>query len=177
MKMEIKSSPSCSSSPTHNSNSNGEVSAAALLILSEEQREAARKHNIDLRLKIFRDIRRPGRDYSQLLDNLGLVKGDHDMKSDFVEMCIGESRRFRRHRMVGSIQECCSRISPSRPSSSTTRGSRRYQELTLALLELLSPSGIRLGLGVVEGVAMAMGEAVGRHQSVMSSKATTTRKT
>ncbi|XP_001354454.4 integrator complex subunit 6 [Drosophila pseudoobscura] len=120
MKMEIKSSPSCSSSPTHNSNSNsnsnGEVSAAALLILSEEQREAARKHNIDLRLKIFRDIRRPGRDYSQLLDNLGLVKGDHDMKSDFVEMCIGESRRFRRHRMVGSIQEWWEQRQQSQPA-------------------------------------------------------------
>ncbi|EDW82872.2 uncharacterized protein Dwil_GK10234 [Drosophila willistoni] len=75
------------------------------LQLTDEQREAARKHNIDLRLQIFRDIRRPGRDYSQLLEHLNLVKGDHEMKSDFIDMCIGESMRFRRHQMVNSIQD------------------------------------------------------------------------
>ncbi|KAH8345192.1 hypothetical protein KR059_008195 [Drosophila kikkawai] len=96
-------SGSCGSSPTHNNG--GEVSPTPPLTLSEEQREAARRHNIDLRLQIFRDIRRPGRDYSQLLEHLNLVKGDHDMQSEFVEMCIGESLRFRRHRMVCSIQD------------------------------------------------------------------------
>ncbi|KAH8245331.1 hypothetical protein KR032_009096 [Drosophila birchii] len=98
-------SGSCGSSPTHNNG--GEVSPPPppLLTLSEEQREAARRHNIDLRLQIFRDIRRPGRDYSQLLEHLNLVKGDHDMQSEFVDMCIGESLRFRRHRMVCSIQD------------------------------------------------------------------------
>ncbi|KAH8388665.1 hypothetical protein KR200_007385 [Drosophila serrata] len=96
-------SGSCGSSPTHNNG--GEVSPPPPLTLSEEQREAARRHNIDLRLQIFRDIRRPGRDYSQLLEHLNLVKGDHDMQSEFVEMCIGESLRFRRHRMVCSIQD------------------------------------------------------------------------
>jgi len=75
------------------------------LTLSEEQRESARVHNIELRLQIFRDIRRPGRDYSQLLEHMNLVKGDQEMQSDFVEMCIGESLRFRRHRMASSIQE------------------------------------------------------------------------
>ncbi|KAH8289164.1 hypothetical protein KR054_001060 [Drosophila jambulina] len=101
-------SGSCGSSPTHNNNNGGEVSPpppASSLTLSEEQREAARRHNIDLRLQIFRDIRRPGRDYSQLLEHLNLVKGDHEMQSEFVEMCIGESLRFRRHRMVCSIQD------------------------------------------------------------------------
>ncbi|KAH8420536.1 hypothetical protein KR009_011262 [Drosophila setifemur] len=102
--LEVKGGSSCGSSPTHNIN--GELNPLALsLALTEEQREAARRHNIDLRLQIFRDIRRPGRDYSQLLEHLNLVKGDHEMQSDFVEMCIGESMRFRRHRMVGSIQE------------------------------------------------------------------------
>ncbi|KAH8387487.1 hypothetical protein KR093_007326 [Drosophila rubida] len=93
-------------SPTHSSNNGGEAAGSAPERgLTEEQREAARKHNVGLRLQIFRDIRRPGRDYSQLLEHLNLIKGDHEMKSDFVDMCVSESMRFRRHKMVSSIQE------------------------------------------------------------------------
>ncbi|XP_060663420.1 integrator complex subunit 6 [Drosophila nasuta] len=95
-------------SPTHNNNNNGgdmSVVTTPERGLTEEQREAARKHNVDLRLQIFRDIRRPGRDYSQLLEHLNLIKGDQEMKSDFVDMCVSESMRFRRHKMVSSIQE------------------------------------------------------------------------
>ncbi|EDW07712.2 uncharacterized protein Dmoj_GI14706 [Drosophila mojavensis] len=86
-------------------NDNGDIRSSPELILTEEQREAARKHNIDLRMQVFRDIRRPGRDYSQLLEHLNMVKGDLEMKSDFIDMCISESMRFRRHQMVNSIQE------------------------------------------------------------------------
>lgn len=73
--------------------------------LTEEQKEVARKHNQDLRAQVFRDIRKPGHNYSQLLDHLNLVKGDLDMKSSFIQMCITESLRFRRKQMVNSIQE------------------------------------------------------------------------
>lgn len=73
--------------------------------LTDEQKEQARKHNLDLRAQVFRDIRKPGRNYSQLLDNLNLIKGDVDMKSNFIQMCITESLRFRRKQMVNSIQE------------------------------------------------------------------------
>ncbi|XP_016951893.1 integrator complex subunit 6 [Drosophila biarmipes] len=104
-KLEVKSNSSCGSSPTHNNGGMNSPGQSLPLTLSEEQREAARQHNIELRLQIFRDIRRPGRDYTQLLEHMNLVKGDHEMQSDFVEMCIGESLRFRRHRMVSSLQE------------------------------------------------------------------------
>ncbi|TMW51701.1 hypothetical protein DOY81_003193 [Sarcophaga bullata] len=73
--------------------------------LTEEQKEQARKHNQDLRAQVFRDIRKPGRNYSQLLEHLNLIKGDLDMKSNFIQMCITESLRFRRKQMVNSIQE------------------------------------------------------------------------
>lgn len=75
------------------------------LPLTDEQRDAARKHNLEIRAQVFRDIRRPGRNYTQLLDHLNLVKGDLDMKSNFIQMCISESLRFRRKQMVNSIQE------------------------------------------------------------------------
>ncbi|XP_034490700.1 integrator complex subunit 6 isoform X2 [Drosophila innubila] len=91
-------------SPTHNNNGEDAMTSPDRG-LTEEQREAARRHNVDLRLQIFRDIRRPGRDYSQLLEHLNLIKGDQEMKSDFIDMCVSESMRFRRHQMVCSIQE------------------------------------------------------------------------
>uniref|UniRef100_W8B9W3 Integrator complex subunit 6-A n=1 Tax=Ceratitis capitata TaxID=7213 RepID=W8B9W3_CERCA len=73
--------------------------------LTEEQRDAARKHNLEIRTQVFRDIRRPGRNYTQLLEHLNLIKGDLDMKSNFIKMCISESMRFRRKQMINSIQD------------------------------------------------------------------------
>lgn len=73
--------------------------------LTEEQRDAARKHNLEIRTQVFRDIRRPGRNYTLLLEHLNLIKGDFEMKSNFINMCISESLRFRRKQMIDSIQE------------------------------------------------------------------------
>ncbi|XP_018800436.1 PREDICTED: integrator complex subunit 6-B [Bactrocera latifrons] len=73
--------------------------------LTDEQRDAARKHNLEIRTQVFRDIRRPGRNYTQLLEHLNLIKGDFEMKSNFIKMCISESLRFRRKQMIDSIQE------------------------------------------------------------------------
>lgn len=81
------------------------ASNAAEPILTTEQRDAIRKHNIELRATIFRDIRRPGRNYSQLLENLNLIKGDVDTKNKFIQMCVTESKRFRRQLMANSIQD------------------------------------------------------------------------
>lgn len=74
-------------------------------LLTTEQRDAIRKHNIELRATIFRDIRRPGRNYSQLLENLNLIKGDIDTRYKFIQMCVAESKRFRRQIMADSIQD------------------------------------------------------------------------
>ncbi|XP_055845300.1 integrator complex subunit 6 [Episyrphus balteatus] len=74
-------------------------------LLTIEQRDAIRRHNIELRATIFRDIRRPGRNYSQLLENLNQMKGDIDTKNKFIQMCVTESKRFRRQLMANSIQD------------------------------------------------------------------------
>ncbi|XP_037938567.1 integrator complex subunit 6 [Teleopsis dalmanni] len=74
-------------------------------LFTVEDREIARKHNIEVRTQVFSDIRRPGRNYAQLIEHLNLVKGDNDMKSNFVQMCISESLRFRRRQMVNCIKD------------------------------------------------------------------------
>lgn len=81
-----------------NGNSNEDV-------LDEEQKENIKQHNLETRSTVFKDIRRPGRDYSILLDHLSLIKGNFETKFNFVQMCINESLRFRRKKMAASIEE------------------------------------------------------------------------
>lgn len=67
--------------------------------------ESIRQSNMQARKIIFQDIRRPGRDYSQLLEHLNLIKGNLQTKLKFIQMCIEESQRFRRKKMADCIQE------------------------------------------------------------------------
>ncbi|XP_075155134.1 integrator complex subunit 6 [Haematobia irritans] len=106
LKRESCSYNNAATSLTFSNHVNHSSKGPALPIpLTDEQKEQARKHNLDLRAQVFRDIRKPGRNYSQLLEHLNLIKGDDDMKSNFIQMCITESLRFRRKQMVNSIQE------------------------------------------------------------------------
>ncbi|XP_055614002.1 integrator complex subunit 6 [Uranotaenia lowii] len=73
--------------------------------LTEQEREQIREENYEVRAVVFKDIRRPGRNYSLLLEHLDSVKGDTQIKTDFVEMCVKEALRFRRRKMADSIQE------------------------------------------------------------------------
>lgn len=68
-------------------------------------KETIRQHNLQARKIIFQDIRRPGRDYSQLLEHLDMIKGNLETKLQFIQMCIDESQRFRRKKMADCIQE------------------------------------------------------------------------
>lgn len=72
---------------------------------NDDMKEAIREHNLQARKIIFQDIRRPGRDYSQLLEHLDLIKGNLETKLQFIQMCIEESQRFRRKKMADCIQE------------------------------------------------------------------------
>lgn len=67
--------------------------------------ESIRQQNLQARKIIFQDIRKPGRDYSQLLEHLNLIKGNLETKLQFIQMCIEESQRFRRKKMADCIQE------------------------------------------------------------------------
>ncbi|XP_039440127.1 integrator complex subunit 6 [Culex pipiens pallens] len=73
--------------------------------LSEEERDRIREENYAVRAIVFKDIRRPGRNYSGLLEHLTQVQGDLATRSTFVEMCVREALRFRRRKMADSIEE------------------------------------------------------------------------
>uniref|UniRef100_A0A182N752 VWFA domain-containing protein n=1 Tax=Anopheles dirus TaxID=7168 RepID=A0A182N752_9DIPT len=70
----------------------------------DDNNEQIEQANQETRSIVFRDIRRPGRDYSTLLQHLELVQGGRRVRKQFIAMCVREARRFRRHRMVECIQ-------------------------------------------------------------------------
>lgn len=73
--------------------------------VDDETKEDIRQQNLETRALIFKEIRRPGRDYRKLLEHLDLIRGNFDTKFTFIQMCINESLRFRRKRMADSIQD------------------------------------------------------------------------
>lgn len=88
-----------------NNNIKMEDDSQSRLDNDDELKESIREHNLQARKIIFQDIRRPGRDYSQLLEHLDLIKGNLETKLQFIQMCIEESQRFRRKKMADCIQE------------------------------------------------------------------------
>lgn len=73
--------------------------------IDDELKENVKLKNLQVRTIVFKDIRRPGRDYSSLLDHLNEVKGNFETRFNFIQMCINESLRFRRKKMADSIQD------------------------------------------------------------------------
>lgn len=71
----------------------------------EEQVEKWKQENKKTRSMAFKEIRKLGRDYRGLYEQLEKVKGTFDMRFGFIQMCIDEACRFRRKHMVSCIQE------------------------------------------------------------------------
>lgn len=73
--------------------------------LDGEQLEKLKNENMDARSLVFKEIRKLGRDYSGLYQQLSKVKGNFDMRFNFIQMCVDEANRFRRKHMATCIQE------------------------------------------------------------------------
>ena len=71
----------------------------------DELLDKMKDENMETRSLVFREIRKLGRDYSGLYEQLGKVKGTFDMRFNFIKMCIDEASRFRRKHMADCIQE------------------------------------------------------------------------
>jgi integrator complex subunit 6 len=84
--------------------SNGNTEEDSLL-LDDEIVEKMKEENLETRSLVFREIRKMGRDYSGLYEQLGKVKGSSEMRFNFIQMCIDEASRFRRKHMADCIQE------------------------------------------------------------------------
>lgn len=71
----------------------------------DELLDKIKDDNMETRSLVFREIRKLGRDYSGLYEQLDKVRGSFDMRFNFIKMCIEEASRFRRKHMADCIQE------------------------------------------------------------------------
>lgn len=97
---------------TNGLNSNGEKILSNCINLlngddgyDEASIESWKEANSDLRKLVCTEIRRPGRDFRGLYQQLEKVKGTFEMRFSFIQMCIKEAYRFRRKNMASCIEE------------------------------------------------------------------------
>lgn len=70
----------------------------------DEQIEKWKLENLQTRSMAFKEIRKFGRNYNGLYEQLEKMKGTFDIRLGFIQMCMEEALRFRRKHMATSIQ-------------------------------------------------------------------------
>jgi hypothetical protein len=98
------SNNSISSSKSNNNNNRNSIVNGDDGI-EEEIMDKFKDENVETRSLVFREIRKYGRDYSGLYEQLNKIKGTFDMRFNFIQMCIDEASRFRRKHMADCIQD------------------------------------------------------------------------
>jgi INTS6/SAGE1/DDX26B/CT45 C-terminus len=83
----------------HSITANGEES------MDDEVMDKLKEENMETRSLVFKEIRKLGRDYRGLYEQLAKIKGTFEMRFCFIQMCIDEASRFRRKHMADCIQE------------------------------------------------------------------------
>ncbi|XP_037075293.1 integrator complex subunit 6-like [Pollicipes pollicipes] len=63
-----------------------------------------RRLNRQLRLALYKEIRRPGRNYDTLFSRLATAQGDSETRADFVREIIAESRRLKRKHLAQVLE-------------------------------------------------------------------------
>ncbi|XP_044741356.1 integrator complex subunit 6 [Chrysoperla carnea] len=70
---------------------------------SKEDYEETIKHNIKIKRMLFADVRKPGKNYQQLLDHLLLLKGEFHQQETIIKQVYRESLRFKRENLARAI--------------------------------------------------------------------------
>ncbi|XP_041482664.1 integrator complex subunit 6-like isoform X1 [Lytechinus variegatus] len=60
--------------------------------------------NSRLRTKVIREVRKPGKNFRRLFEELNKIQGDMDTKYLFIESIINEAKRFRRKTLIGMLE-------------------------------------------------------------------------
>ncbi|XP_073957600.1 integrator complex subunit 6 isoform X2 [Choristoneura fumiferana] len=64
-----------------------------------------RKHNLAVRSEAYRAVRRPGRDFAKLFEQLKQLKGSVDIKKELIREVINESLRFKRKALAKLLED------------------------------------------------------------------------
>lgn len=70
-----------------------------------ESRQEIESQNLEIRKVLNRLVRKPGKNFAELFENIKTLKGDTEMVVDVVKLVIKESVRFKRHHLVNLLEE------------------------------------------------------------------------
>ncbi|XP_071441466.1 integrator complex subunit 6 isoform X2 [Hetaerina americana] len=64
-----------------------------------------RRHNLQLRIQVYKAIRRPGKNFTLLFGHLKTIQGALEVRVSFLREVIQESLRFKRHNLAALLEE------------------------------------------------------------------------
>ncbi|KAB0799372.1 hypothetical protein PPYR_07252 [Photinus pyralis] len=70
-----------------------------------ENKQDIENHNIKIRKTLNKLVRKPGKNFSELFDNIKLLKGDTEVQVALVKLIVTESLRFKRHQLAHLLEE------------------------------------------------------------------------
>ncbi|XP_023011957.2 integrator complex subunit 6 [Leptinotarsa decemlineata] len=71
----------------------------------EEDEKEIEKQNFDIRKKLNRLVRKPGKNFSELLESIKTFRGDNNVQARMVKLIIRESMRFKRYNLASMLED------------------------------------------------------------------------
>ncbi|KAG5882104.1 hypothetical protein JTB14_016867 [Gonioctena quinquepunctata] len=71
----------------------------------EEDEKEIERQNFDIRKKLNRLVRRPGKNFTELLESIKTFKGDNGVQARMVDLIIKESLRFKRQQLASMLED------------------------------------------------------------------------
>lgn len=71
---------------------------------NEADKEIERE-NFEIRKTLNRLVRKPGKNYTELFENLKTIKGDLEVQIGLLKLIVKESLRFKRQRLAQLLEE------------------------------------------------------------------------
>lgn len=95
-----------------------------------------RADNAKLRIALFKELRKPGRNYESLFTKLNLVQGSVDVRVSFVREVIHEALRFKRKTLVQSLEKFEQTLLQTAPTVTTVPQWAGYNPASVATTPL-----------------------------------------
>lgn len=71
----------------------------------EESDKEIERENFEIRKTLNRLVRKPGKNFTELFENLKTIKGDLNAKIKLMKIIVKESLRFKRQRLAQLLEE------------------------------------------------------------------------
>lgn len=79
--------------------------AKETLLQVSENKQEIETHNLETRKVLNKLVRRPGKNFTELFDNIKSLKGNTDAQVAVVKLVIKESLRFKRQHLANLLEE------------------------------------------------------------------------